>query len=172
MNQSSLTLSRASASPPCTLNFLFPKPLYRKLSQHRKDPLRGLSHWHYQESSSKKTHSVTDRTQSPHSFLSIGRQEDRTGLTLLFQQRAIVSGSSERRLRQCAALAERGKQLQTAIKRQIDTESLKKRRALRQRSLYAFGVLTRTDQRAGRRLKTLLPALNRPATPGEPLGPW
>lgn len=172
-NQSSLPLQRSAVSPPCTVDSLFPKPLYRKLSQHRKESIRGLDRWKYPENNTKKAYCVTDRTLSPHSFLSIGRREDKTGLTLLFQQKAIVSSY---RLAQITVVAEtkrQGKELSTALRKPIPLESHQKRRPLRQRSLHAFSALLRTDlgSKAGRR-KTILPALNRPGTPGDLLGPW
>lgn len=177
LNQSSFALHRSpikcKASPPSTLNFLFPKPLYRKLSQHPKDSLRGLSHLHSHETSCKKTHCATDRTLSPYSFLSIGREErSRSRLTLLFQQRAIVPVNSQFRLREISALAVDSKREKLLDSR---LHSPQKHRPLRQHSLHAFNVLTRTEKGAKgtiRRKTTILPSLNRPETPGESLGPW
>ena len=177
LNQSSFTLHRSSikrkASPPSTLNFLFPKPVYRKLSQHPKYSLRGISHLHSQETSCKKTHCVTDRSLSPYSFLSIGRGE-RSGsrLTLLFQQRAIVSVNSQLRLREIATLAVDSKREKLRDGRRQGDQ---KHRPLRQHSLHAFNVLTRAEKREKgtiHRKTTVLPPLNRPETPGESLGPW
>ena len=161
--------TRIPQVPVTSFGLLLPKKGYRRLELYRKAEIRLIPQGEKTINSktlTKRANSVTTRTLSPISFLQIGKaQNKQSNLTLLFQQKAVISEIRE---------IKPENRENCMKKEEIEAKNRVKMRYLREKRNRTFSLLGIREEKRGsaRRRETILPDIRKQWSRETILGPW